>query len=238
MRTYPYHCQRDQPQPPTGLIVLQTDETLEIDLHRTWPHQEAPVYLSRIPSAPEVTFATLSAMSKDITRAASLLPPLTYGVVAYGCTSASAVIGSDAVANQVRAGCKTQAVTDPFSAAIARLQALGIARLAMLSPYIEEACLPLVEAFRKRGVIVEEVGSFHEPDEQRVARIAAPSLVEAACDLGASEAVEGLFLSCTNLRTMDVIPLIESRLGKPVLSSNSALIWHMRQLAFPNGTLD
>ncbi|MEC9343760.1 MAG: Asp/Glu racemase, partial [Pseudomonadota bacterium] len=32
---------------------------------------------------------------------------------------------------------------------------------------------------------------------------------------------------CTNLRTLDVIAPIEAQCGKPVLSSNQVLSWHM-----------
>ena len=42
---------------------------------------------------------------------------------------------------------------------------------------------------------------------------------------------DGLFLSCTNLRTLDVIEEMEARLGMPVLSSNQVLAWHLFRLA-------
>ena len=41
----------------------------------------------------------------------------------------------------------------------------------------------------------------------------------------------GVILSCTNLRTITVIEQIETACGLPVLSSNQALAWHMRELA-------
>ena len=47
--------------------------------------------------------------------------------------------------------------------------------------------------------------------------------------LGRGE-VDAVFLSCTNLRTLDVIDEIEAELGLPVVSSNQALAWHMAQL--------
>ena len=39
------------------------------------------------------------------------------------------------------------------------------------------------------------------------------------------EGSDGLFLSCTNLRTLQVIKLLEKELEKPVVSSNQATIW-------------
>ena len=42
---------------------------------------------------------------------------------------------------------------------------------------------------------------------------------------------EGLVLSCTNMRTLDVLESLEQDLGKPVVSSNLATMWHTLQLA-------
>jgi len=43
-----------------------------------------------------------------------------------------------------------------------------------------------------------------------------------------------VFLSCTNLRTLDIIDPLEQALGIPVISSNQALAWHMaRQTGAP-----
>ena len=39
--------------PPVGLIVLQTDETIERDMRRLLG--DVPLYVTRVPSAPAVT---------------------------------------------------------------------------------------------------------------------------------------------------------------------------------------
>jgi maleate isomerase len=73
-------------------------------------------------------------------------------------------------------------------------------------------------------------GSFGVAEEHLVARIALASVVEAGLRLGASRDVDAVFLSCTNLRTLDAAKIIENKLGKPVVSSNSALAWHLQTL--------
>ncbi|MBD3664126.1 aspartate/glutamate racemase family protein [Sulfitobacter aestuariivivens] len=219
-----------------GMIVLQTDETLEHDLRRSFTAGDIALYVSRVPSGADVTPETLAQMSAALPAAARLLPPdLTYDVVGYGCTSGTAVIGPEKIAEQVRAGCDARAVTDPLSALVALCQAKGIARLAFLSPYIESVSRTLRDALAARGIETPVFGSFDEAVESKVAKISQASLYEAAMALGASDAVEAVFLSCTNLRTLDVIPRIEADLGKPVFSSNQALAWHMGVLAGLNG---
>ena len=44
------------------------------------------------------------------------------------------------------------------------------------------------------------------------------------------DALDALFISCTNLRTLDVIEEIEQKTGMPVLSSNLVLAWHLLDL--------
>ena len=53
----------------------------------------------------------------------------------------------------------------------------------------------------------------------------------AAKTLAQEAVVDGIFLSCTNLRTMDLICPLEAELGMPVLSSNLVLAWHLTQLS-------
>ncbi len=210
---------------PLGMIVLQTDETVESDLRRMLPIDQ-PLYVSRVPSAPQVTPESLRAMSGHITQAASLLPQaVPYAGVGYGCTSASAQIGTAEVAKLIGAGVQTAHVTDPLSALIAACEALGITRLGFLSPYTADVSDRLRDALGAAGIETPVFGSFEEADEASVVRIAPQSINEAACDLTAQGSTEGIFLSCTNLRTLDVIEQIEGRIGLPCLSSNQVLAW-------------
>ncbi len=232
MSRYPYTLDRDDPQkPPIGLIVLQTDETIEPDFKRYFADHPSPLYVSRIPSGQTVTHQTLSQMQTDLTAAADLLPKgLSFPVIGYGCTSASSVIGSERIEKLVQGACDVDTVTNPLRATVAACAARGLSRIALLSPYIEEVNEPLRAAFAQNGVDMSVFGSFGEAEEAKVVRISTASVVDAAVKLGADPLVEGVFLSCTNLRTYDAIPAIEQALGKPVLSSNQALAWHMRHL--------
>ena len=229
----PYEVDPDDPKsPPMGIIVLQTDETIEPELARYFADHPSPLYVSRVPSGLEVTTHTLSDMADELTRAASLLPgPRDYAVVGYGCTSGSAVIGPSEIERLVKAGCRARAVTNPLTAAVAACRNKGISRLALLSPYIEEVNIPLIEAFAAEGIEFAAVATFDEAVEERVVRISHKSVVEAACRVGTDKGIEGIFMSCTNLRTYDAIGEVTAKLQRPALSSNQALAWHMRELA-------
>ncbi|MCV6594666.1 MAG: aspartate/glutamate racemase family protein [Silicimonas sp.] len=234
MTRLPYTLTPDDPKaPPLGLIVLQTDETIEPEFNHAFADHPSPLYVTRIPSSPTVTTDTLAAMEADLARAADLLPKARpYPVVGYGCTSASSVIGSDKVEALVQKTCQTAHVTNPLRAAIACAAHHGISKLALISPYIEEVNTPLRSRFSEAGLSTDVFATFGEAQEAKVVRISTTSIVEAATRLGAGPNVDGVFLSCTNLPTRQAIPEIEARIGKPVLSSNQALAWHMKSLVF------
>ena len=89
-----------------GLIVLQSDETIEAEFRAILPQADVATYVSRVPSAAEVTTETLAEMEAELPRAARLLPPtLAFDVVGYGCTSGPITVapffdcGADLVVN-------------------------------------------------------------------------------------------------------------------------------------------
>ena len=214
-----------------GLIVLKSDETIESDMRRLLPC-DAQLMVSRVPSDAEVTCDTLASMEAHLSAAASLLPAgLKFDVVGYGCTSGTAQIGADTVASRIRDSLDARAVTQPLSSLLAACDHLGLKRLALLSPYVPAVSDTLRAALSCRGITTDVVGSFEVGVEATVVRIDPASLHSAAIKLMENTDVDGLFLSCTNLRTLDVIESLETELGLPVLSSNQVLAWHMMQLA-------
>ncbi|WP_299988974.1 Asp/Glu racemase [uncultured Ruegeria sp.] len=232
MNTLPYTLDPDDHTAvPMGLIVLQTDETIEPEFSALFADDKSPLYVSRIPSGAEVNTDTLAQMETDLPAAADLLPKARpYRVVGYGCTSASSVIGSEQVEKMVKQTCDVDIVTNPLRAATACAKDRGVSKLALLSPYIEEVNTPLRRAFAKQGITMDVFGTFGEAEEAKVVRISTESVVEAAVRLGTDSTVDAVFLSCTNLRTLAAIPQIEARIRKPVLSSNQSLAWHMKHL--------
>lgn len=225
----PYILTPDRPT-QIGLVVLQSDETIEHDMRRLLS-SDVELLVTRVPSAAEVTSDTLRSMEKVLTDAASLLPRgADLAAVGYGCTSGTAEIGAAQIAERVLAGVQTSAVTEPVSALIAACRHLGVVRIAMISPYIASVSAKLRAVLAQAGITVVAFDSFDEGIEERVVRISPASIAEAALEIGKTSTFEALFLSCTNLRTLDVIGDIERHLGVPVLSSNQVLAWHLAQL--------
>lgn len=210
-----------------GLIVLQVDETIEQDFRRIFADPATALYVTRIPSGAELTPETISRMEHDLPRAASLLPQTPeFDAVAYACTSGTTLIGADRVAQIVAANCRARRVTNPLSAAFAALRHMGLGSVGLVSPYTSAIADQLRDTFQRAGIAVPNAVSFGEQIEANVARIDPSSIAEAAREV-ARQGAEAVFLSCTNLRTLDIIGPLEAELGIPVLSSNQVLAWDM-----------
>lgn len=215
-----------------GLVVLQADEVIEQDFRRLFSAPEVALYVTRIPSGADLTPATLAAMEAALPQAAGLLPPsVAFDVIAYACTSGATVIGPERVAALLHGAADVRSVTDPLSAAVAAFRALAVRRIGLISPYVAEVSAELRAALEAAGLEVAAFASFEEKVEARVARIDPAAIAAAALMVGERPEVDAVFLSCTNLRTLDVIEEVEQRLGKPVVSSNQALAWQMARLA-------
>lgn len=215
-----------------GLIVLQVDETIEQDFRRLFVDAGVALYTSRIPSGAELNPDTIAAMEADLPRAAALLPPTAaFDAIGYACTSGTTLIGAARVAALIQGAARTHAVSDPLTAALAAMRAMDVSRPAIVSPYIDTVAGAIRAAFEWAGLRVPATLSFGEEVEARVARIDPLSIREAALEVGKAAEADAVFLSCTNLRTLDIIDELESALGKPVISSNQALGWQMARLS-------
>jgi maleate isomerase len=215
-----------------GLIVLRADETIESEFRGLFDIDGVSLFHSRIESAPQVTPETLLQMKAELAGAAALLPdtrPL--DAVAYACTSGATMIGPEAVADAIRAVHPHAQITNPASAVAAALNHLKVRRVGVVSPYVARVSDAVCAFLSENGMDPVTVGSFDQGEEAIVARIALASVEEAICAVGDNPQVEAVFASCTNLRTLAVIERCEKRLGKPVISSNLALAWHMMALA-------
>jgi len=229
MNVFDYELTRSR-DPLLGLIVLKTDERIELDFRHLLP-RAVGLHVSRVPSAPQVSRESLQRMAGDLGQSAALLPATAFDVVGYGCTSGSAQIGPDRIAELVRADVDTRAVTEPVSALIAACRHLGLTRLAFLSPYVETVSDRLRAVLSANGIETPVFGSFDEATEARVVRIDQASIVAASVALTTGAAIDGLFLSCTNLNAVAASGEIARLTGLPVLSSNLVLAWHMCALA-------
>ena len=215
-----------------GLLVLESDQTIEWEFRDLTHLPGVSVYHARLPNAVTITPDTLAAMERELPNAARLLPDyLGLTAIGYGCTSGATIIGESRVAQIFEATHPGVPSTNPLTAAKAAFAALGVTRLGLLTPYSPSVTEAMQARFDAAGFSVKVVGSFYEESDEVVGRLDAASILEGAISVGSSDDVDGVFISCTNLRAASVIPKAEQVLNKPVTASNQALAWHLLRLA-------
>lgn len=219
-----------------GLVVLQSDETIEPELSRL--AAELPgiaLHHCRIRSAPDVTTESLQQMHDRLPAAVSLFPAdCTFDVIGYGCTSGATIIGEQAVSDAIESVFPGVTVTNPLTALKAACRAMGIERLGIITPYEKQVTDAISDHLVNSGLQVTSVQSFEQTSESVVARIRPASVLSALDKLksaGANTACDAWFVSCTNLRMADITDAAEQLLGVPVLSSNQVLAWHLLRQA-------
>ena len=215
-----------------GVIVLGSDHTIEHEFRTFLDIDGVAFYESRIRNSSTITPETLADMEQRIPECADIiLNGVPLDVVAYGCTSASMVIGEERVFERIREKRPEAKCTTPITAAFAAFEALGAKNLAVLTPYRQDVNDTVADYIENKGFNVVAFGSFNEEDDNRAAKISVDSIKQAAIELGQLDLVDLVFVSCTSLRIAPVIKQIEESIDKPVTSSNHAMAWHCLRLA-------
>ena len=215
-----------------GLVVLATDQTLEYEFRALLSQPGVAFYEGRLLNDNDITPESLRAIGPRIAPCVDLiLPGVPLDVVAFGCTSATMVLGEAAVFAEIRKSRPGIACTTPVTAAIAALEALGARRIALLTPYAPEINASLAAYFMERGVNVVVTATFDRRDDREAARISVASISAAVEQIATAGDVDAVFVSCTSLRVAQSIAALEERLGISVTSSNHAMAWHCLRLA-------
>jgi maleate isomerase len=152
--------------------------------------------------------------------------------IAYGCTASSIVQGHafDAhLREEIHhiAGVPGTSATNSIFEACARL---GIRRVTAISPYPAEVDAAEHKFFAEGGVATIAGAHLGITDGFRLAEPGPEAILDLA--LGAWDpASDGMIIACLNFRSHLVIDELEARIGKPVVTSTQATLWHVLRLA-------
>jgi len=211
-----------------GLIIPSVNATIEPEFAWIAP-PGISFHAARI-MLRETTPEGLREMNAGVEAAARLLASLSPSAVAYACTSGSFLEGRERMRAQVDAiagivGCPVVATS---AALIDALHALGIRRVALATPYLDainRTECRFLEDHAFDVVSVRGLGlsgtAIREVSPEQVFRL--------ACDADCERA-QAVFVSCTDLRALEVVEALEERLQKPVLTSNQVTLWALLRL--------
>ncbi len=211
-----------------GVLFPPGNVAMERELHSRLPPNVA-MHCNRL-SRPNSSLSedSLLAMAKSVDRAAADLAQTYPEVIIYGCTSGSFLSGTDndaAIAQTIERLTGIPAMTGA-TAVLQALHAVGATRVFMVTPYPDDLNQQEAAFLAHHDITVAGWDSFgcrnseetREVDSAQVADMVFRHRGEIAdCD--------GIFISCTQLFTIDQIARIEHELERPVVTSNQACLW-------------
>jgi len=215
-------------RPPRIGVIAPFDMALDEEYWRLAP-DGVSVHFTRLdvvdlPYGPE--HARAVADPAGLAAATRTLTAIRPGVVAFACTSASFV---DGIAGERRIcdaieGTGVAHATTASGALVEALAALGAHRVGIGTPYEDALGDHLASFVAEAGFEPEAPVNLGLDDEEAVIA-ASPETVTELARQAMRPGVEAIFLACTNLPTVALLPSLSRRLGVPVLSANQVLMW-------------
>ena len=114
---------------------------------------------------------------------------------------------------------------------------LGIRKISMAVPYLEEVAVVEKKFIEDHGIQVLNMKWLNLQDALEIASVRKETIYSLAKEVDEPEA-EAVFISCVALHTMEVIEALEHDLNKPVISSNQATIWNLLRMANVNEKIE
>jgi maleate isomerase len=221
-----------------GLVTPSKGWTVEHEWPRMLP-KGVSYLVARMPLK-STTPEELLKMGEHAIEAAELLASASVDLICYGCTVETVLQGieydkrlTDDLERATGVPAKTMA-----GAVVDSLRELKAQKLAIVTPYIEEinkrekAFMESIgfEVVYEKGLGISETIEIAKIPPATVYRLGKEALSNASkADL--------LFISCGNLRTIEILSALETDTGRPVISSNQALLWSALRMVGVNERL-
>jgi maleate isomerase len=216
-----------------GMLLPSGNPIIEPQVNAMLP-QGVALYVTRLPLRGS-SEAELLAMARNVEEAARLLGDAGVGLIAFNCTAVSTYSKAMEADIQQRIASATGLPALMTSAAIVEaLKILGARKVVLLTPYIPEVNEREVAFLAVEGLeVLSETGLGLDTNTE-MAKLAPEVWIDLARqnkDLRA----DAYLVSCTAVRSAEVIDELERELGRPVVTSNQAITWHCLRTA---GILD
>jgi len=211
-----------------GILVPSSNVTMEYEMPMMAP-QGVSFHFSRIPQT-EDTEEQLEAMIDYVPEKSNLLAHARVDAIAFGCTSGSFVKGMGYDKKVIEAIKNSTGImaTTTSTAVVEALKIAGVKRLSVGAPYLDS--------------IMEKLKDFLEKNDFEVVKMKGLNMVCGEGDLPLDATynlireidipqADGIFISCTDFKTVELLEILENDFGKKVISSNQATMWKLLRLS-------
>jgi maleate isomerase len=191
------------------------------------------VHAARMYMAPDLTPERIIEMdSTDGVTAVRQIASCQPTSIAYCCTASSVVQGAayDAALRQDIEMRSSARATTATHAILSGLERFGARRVSIVSPYSDTVDAMEHVFFTKAGLTVTGHANLGICETFDLARPTADELFALALR-GWEPESDALVMTCLNTRSHLVIDRIEREIGRPVITSTQAVLWHLLRLA-------
>ena len=209
-----------------GLIIPSSNTTMESEFWRMLP-EGFSVHTSRL-RLREVTVEELGLMEKRVEDAALQLADAEIDVIGYGCTSGSLFkgLGHDkSIEKRIERVAGVPAIATA-GAVVSALRTLNVEKVCVATPYTDEINILEEKFLSVSGFRVVDLKGLGMRKNLEIGRLSSEVVYELVMGLESAKA-DGVFVSCTNFATADVIEKLERVIQRRVVSSNTATLWAM-----------
>lgn len=213
-----------------GFVLIPNEQTIEEDMIRHLP-PGVGAYFARAEMPREISTESLAQLRGSLAGAAArILPDDGLDVIAFACTSGTVAVGEATACAELARGAPGAVPVTLAGAVRKALGALGMRRITLGSPYVDELNANVARYLVDAGFeVVARHGMGLHYDTEMI-RVAPDYLIDYARAIDDPSA-DCMLLSCGALRSIEVVDEIEQRLGKPVVCSNQAMLWDVLRSA-------
>ena len=207
-----------------GLLVPSVNTVVEPETNRMAP-EGTNIYAARMRNA-TVDVENTKDMLSHVNRATDELASAKMDVIAFACTAGSffeGTSGEQELKTTIEHIAGVPAVTTS-GAVIEALQTLKLKKIVVATPYPDDMNNLERKFLAVNGFDVLDIKGLGIVDAWSIGTVKPEETYEFAKKVFNSDA-DGMFISCTNLRTIEIIERLEREIGKPVVTSNQATFW-------------
>jgi maleate isomerase len=213
-----------------GIVIPSLNVVVEDDVRRELP-SNVGFHIARVrlgKTQGRVTQAALLAAGRDAVGQSTFLSDAGMDAIAFNCTGASLSDGPEGarrLRDEIAAATGTPSTTT-ILCVVRALRAAGLRRIVHVCPFTPEFGADEAAFLRAEGFELVASRGLNFTDARLAAKMTPQEIVDIVAPLDDPSA-EGIFLACANVRAMEATPALQQRLGKPVVTSNQAVIWDL-----------
>jgi len=211
-----------------GLVIPSTNTTMESEFWKLAPNGVS-IHVNRmfLPAPTNARWEeALQEMEKHTNRAVKELCTADVDIIVFGCTAGSFHQGQESereLTRKIEEAAKLPVITTS-RAVVDALRCVGAQRIVFTTPYDPDLTQKEKDFLEANGFTVLGMDYLNCVDNVKVGWMTPQVPYEQVKRVFVSGA-DAIFVSCTNVRSVEIIKTLESDFGRPVVTSTQASMW-------------